>query len=117
MTSAPFFARSNLLGRFLRRCGDLGEKARAVAARNGHARTGRDDARARITARFDSVAHGDIRKQRVSRAADGGHAACELRLRVLLDDAPQDGAPNGIVDLFISDPASPAETGLPEPQK
>ena len=80
--------------------GHLGEQARTMAARHRDARSRRHQARTLILAGIDSIAHGQIGKQRVARAAHRGHAACQLLLSAALEDMAHDGAPHGIIELL-----------------
>ena len=80
--------------------GHLGEQARTMAARHRDARSRRHQARTLILAGIDSIAHGQIGKQRVARTAHRGHAACQLLLGAALEDMAHDGAPHWIIELF-----------------
>ena len=71
-----------------------------MAARHRDARSRRHQARTLILAGIDSIAHGQIGKQRVARAAHRGHAACQLLLSAALEDMAHDGAPHGIIELL-----------------
>ena len=91
---------SHLLGCLDGAVGHLGEQARAMAARHRDARSRRYQARTLILAGVDSVAHGNVSKQRVARAAHRGHAACQLLLGTALKNVAHDGAPHGIIELL-----------------
>ena len=91
---------AHLFGRLGRAVGNLGEQARAVATRHRDARSRRHQARTLILTGVDGVAHGDVGKQRVARAAHRGHAACQLLLSAALEDMAHDGAAHGIVELL-----------------
>ena len=91
---------SHLLGRLDGSVGHLGEQARAMAARHRYARSRRHQARTLILAGIDSIAHGQIGKQRVARAAHRGHATCQLLLGAALKNMAHDGAPHGIIELL-----------------
>ena len=52
----------HLLGSLLGSIRHHGEEAGAVAARNGNARTGSDDARANVATSLDSITNGDVCK-------------------------------------------------------
>ena len=80
--------------------GHLGEQARTMAARHRDARSRRHQARTLILAGIDSIAHGQIGKQRVARAAHRGHATCQLLLGAALKNMAHDGAPHGIIELL-----------------
>ena len=71
-----------------------------MAARHRDARSRRYQARTLILAGVDSVAHGNVGKQRVARAAHCGHAACQLLLGTALEDAADDGTAHGIIELL-----------------
>ena len=91
---------SHLLGCLDGAVGHLGEQARAMAARHRDARSRRYQARTLILAGVDSVAHGNVSKQRVARAAHRGHATCKLLLGAALKNVAHDGAPHGIIELL-----------------
>ena len=91
---------SHLLGCLDGAVGHLGEQARAMAARHRDARSRRYQARTLILAGVDSVAHGNVGKQRVARAAHCGHAACQLLLGTALEDAADDGTAHGIIEFL-----------------
>ena len=78
----------------------LGEQARTMAARNRNARSRRHQARALILAGIDSVANGNVGKQRVACTAHRGHATCQLLLGAALKNVAHDGAPHGIIELL-----------------
>ena len=91
---------AHLFGRLGRAVGHLGEQARTMAARHRYARSRRHQARTLILAGIDSIAHGQIGKQRVARAAHRGHAACQLLLGAALKNMAHNGAPHGIIELL-----------------
>ena len=78
----------------------LGKQPRAMAARHRDARSRRYQARTLMLAGVNSVAHGDIGKQRVTRTAHRGHATCQLLLGAAFEDVADDGAAHGIVELL-----------------
>ena len=88
------------VGRLLGRLRHLGKEAGPVTARHGDARARGHDARTHALSRLDGVAHRDVAVERVARAANGGDAARKLVLGRATDDAMQDGAANGVVELL-----------------
>ena len=78
------------------------EQPGTVAARHRDAHTRGEKARTGVLARIYRIAHIDVGKARVAHRTHGSHAACELLLCVLLDDASQiphaDGVSHHLVD-------------------
>ena len=91
---------THLFGRLIGGIGDLREQPRTVTARHRDTRSRRHQTRTLILAGVDSVAHGNIGKQRVTRTAHRGHAACQLLLGAAFEDVADDGAAHGIIELL-----------------
>ena len=91
---------THLIGRLIGGIGDLREQPRAMATRHRDACSRRYQTRTLILTGIDGVAHGDVGKQRVARAAHRGHAACQLLLGTTFEDVANDGAAHGIVELL-----------------
>ena len=91
---------AHLFGRLVGRIGDLREQPRAVATRHCNARSRRYQTQTLILAGIDSIAHGDVGKQRVTRTAHRSHAACQLLLGAAFEDVANDGAAHGIIELL-----------------
>ena len=71
-----------------------------MAVRHRDARSRRYQTRTLILTGIDSIAHGQIGKQRVARAAHRGHAACQLLLGAAFEDVANDGAAHGIIEFL-----------------
>ena len=91
---------AHLFGRLVGGIGDLREQPRAMATRHRDACSRRYQTRTLILTGIDGVAHGDVGKQRVARAAHRGHATCQLLLRAAFENVAHDGAPHGIIELL-----------------
>ena len=71
-----------------------------MATRHCDTRSRCHQTRTLILTGVDGVAHGDVGKKRVARAAHRGHAACQLLLGAAFEDVADYGPAHGIVELL-----------------
>ena len=91
---------AHLLGCLCGSIGHLRKEACTVATRHRDTRSRCHQTRTLILTGIDSIAHGDVGKQRVACTAHRSHAACQLLLSAALEDMAHDGAAHGIVELL-----------------